>query len=199
MDLYHGTSTEHLDVILRDGLLPRAKTKHSGNWEGRIQSKSEFVYLTTASPVYYAYAAAAERDDEDLVVIQVDPFNLELFPDEDFIAHCLQREQPERELQDLSFEVDPAEYEKVSYLLHSGDPKMLWSRRGPAPALSRPGRGPAPTTEETPALLLRRPSGGLWMQRGRLVSEDHCTPMGPACLPQTRTATGWGYLSQVNS
>ena len=87
----------------------------------------------------------------------------------------------------------------VSYLLHSGDPKMLWSRRGPAPALSRPGRGPAPTTEETPALLLRRPSGGLWMQRGRLVSEDHCTPMGPACLPQTRTATGWGYLSQVNS
>ena len=61
--------------------------------------------------------------------------------------------------------------EEVSYLLHSGDPKMLWSRRGPAPALSRPGRGPAPTTEETPALLLRRPSGGLWMQRGRLVSE----------------------------
>ena len=43
----------------------------------------------------------------------------------------------------------------------------------------QPGHGPAPTTEETPALLLGRPSGGLWMQRGRLVSEDHCTPMAP--------------------
>ena len=76
---------------------------------------------------------------------------------------------------------------------------MLWLPAWPAPALLRPGDGPAPTTEETPALLRRRPSGGLWMQRGRLVSEDHCTPMGPACLPQAWTATGWGYLSHVNS
>ena len=50
---------------------------------------------------------------------------------------------------------------------------MLWLPAWPAPALLRPGDGPAPTTEETPALLRRRPSGGLWMQRGRLVSEDH--------------------------
>ena len=56
---------------------------------------------------------------------------------------------------------------------------MLRSPSRPAPALSQPGHGPAPTTEETPALLLGRPSGGLWMQRGRLVSEDHCTPMAP--------------------
>ena len=67
----------------------------------------------------------------------------------------------------------------VGCLLHSGNPKMLRSPSRPAPALSQPGHGPAPTTEETPALLLGRPSGGLWMQRGRLVSEDHCTPMAP--------------------
>ena len=68
---------------------------------------------------------------------------------------------------------------RVGCLLHSGNPKMLRSPSRPAPALSQPGHGPAPTTEETPALLLGRPSGGLWMQRGRLVSEDHCTPMAP--------------------
>ena len=71
------------------------------------------------------------------------------------------------------------EFVIVGCLLHSGNPKMLRSPSRPAPALSQPGHGPAPTTEETPALLLGRPSGGLWMQRGRLVSEDHCTPMAP--------------------
>ena len=71
------------------------------------------------------------------------------------------------------------ELNEVGCLLHSGNPKMLRSPSRPAPALSQPGHGPAPTTEETPALLLGRPSGGLWMQRGRLVSEDHCTPMAP--------------------
>ena len=56
-------------------------------------------------------------------------------------------------------------------------PRCCGPRRG-LPRLFR-SQATAPTTEETPALLLGRPSGGLLMQRGRLVSEDHCTPMAP--------------------
>ena len=86
----------------------------------------------------------------------------------------------------------------VSYLLHSGNPKMLRSPSRPAPALSRPGTD-QPNDRRDAGTAARAPfrrsldatrSPGL----RRPLHAD-----GPACLPQARTATGWGYLSEVNS
>lgn len=92
MILYHGTSTKHLKSILKNGLQPRNVTGNS-NWEGKIESKAGFVYLTDAYPVYFAFCAAKE-ECEDLLVVAVRVTEKDLYPDEDFIAHCLHREVP---------------------------------------------------------------------------------------------------------
>jgi hypothetical protein len=87
MILYHGTSTKHMDSILKNGLQPRTVTGNS-NWSGKIESKSGFVYLSTAYPVYFAVAAARE-DHEQLLVLQVEVAKRDLYPDEDFVAYAL--------------------------------------------------------------------------------------------------------------
>jgi hypothetical protein len=84
--LYHGTSARHLPSILKSGLQPR-KVHGNSNWEGDIQSKADFVYLTDAYPVYFALAAA--EIGEDLAVIRVEVDERILFPDEDYVALCL--------------------------------------------------------------------------------------------------------------
>lgn len=85
MLLYHGTSTQHLDRILAEGLQPRRVTGQKSNWEGDIESKPGFVYLSAAYAVYYAVEAAGEPHHP--VILQVDWDHLELYPDEDFIAY----------------------------------------------------------------------------------------------------------------
>ncbi|MCK9433707.1 MAG: hypothetical protein M0R32_02535 [Candidatus Cloacimonetes bacterium] len=89
--LYHGTSARHLPSILKSGLQPRGFHKNS-NWAGKIISKKDFVYLTDAYPVYFAWAAA--KADEDLVIIRVEVDEKQLYPDEDYIALCLKTHDP---------------------------------------------------------------------------------------------------------
>lgn len=94
MILYHGTTTKHLDAILRDGLLPRRTTKRRSNWKGVIKSKLDFVYLTDAYPVYYAMnpALSGRRQGEsDILVLKVDVDESALYPDEDYIAWEMSR------------------------------------------------------------------------------------------------------------
>lgn len=55
--LYHGTTTEYLNKILAEGLLPRQVTGTS-NWE--LESAEKFTYLTNKWHYYYAYRANEE-------------------------------------------------------------------------------------------------------------------------------------------
>ena len=90
--LYHGTSTKHMDSILKNGLLPRDKTGNS-NWDGPVESKAGFVYLTTAYPVYFAFCTAKE-ENEDLLILRVKVKLADLYPDEDFVAMFLHQHFP---------------------------------------------------------------------------------------------------------
>lgn len=88
MILYHGTSTEYLDTILRDGLQPRRITGQSGNYDREVPSNADFVYLSDAYPAYYATGAVqAENADPAILAVEIDVDDL--YPDEDFIAECL--------------------------------------------------------------------------------------------------------------
>lgn len=131
MVLYHGTSTKHLPRILKEGLLPRSKSKNKGNWEGEIQSKPNLVYLTTAYPVYFAMCAASEPLDQlgesplhvaivkkpqDLVVLKVEVEDSDLYPDEDFIARQLHRQgdYPSLKLPEVIKLTDPIDYKQFA-------------------------------------------------------------------------------------
>ena len=87
MILYHGTSTEFLPQILEKGLLPRSATGLKSHWNGDVESKSDFVYLTTAYPVYFAMNTA---DGSNPVVLKVKVNKKDLYPDEDFVNNVLQ-------------------------------------------------------------------------------------------------------------
>lgn len=91
--LYHGTSVEYLDVILKEGLKPRMDRK--GNWS-EFPSRKDMVYLTTTYALYFANAAARGK----MAILQVDPAceldasaeENTLFPDEDFIAQSVHQQ-----------------------------------------------------------------------------------------------------------
>lgn len=86
--LYHGTSAEHAEAILRDGLLPRQATGKS-NWDHTFSSLPDRVYLTTAYALHFAKCAAKGGG---MAVVEVDGAGLtesRLFPDEDFVAQGL--------------------------------------------------------------------------------------------------------------
>lgn len=87
MILYHGTSTQFLPRILKEGLLPREVTRMASHWEGDVESKPDLVYLTTAYPVYFAIQACEEPYNP--VVLQVSVSMKSLYPDEDFLAQML--------------------------------------------------------------------------------------------------------------
>jgi len=90
MILYHGTSTEHLSIILANGLQPREVTGVKSNWDGDVESKPDLVYLTTSYPVYFAIAATKEGFHP--VVLEVEVAMSDLFPDEDFVAKLAQEQ-----------------------------------------------------------------------------------------------------------
>jgi hypothetical protein len=108
MILYHGTSTDHLPSLLQAGILPRALTGMASNFEGKVESKPAFVYLSDAYPAYFAWNAA--DDYADLVLVKVDVAEDLLYPDEDFIAFLLSMKAPESQI-DLISTIDPAEYQ----------------------------------------------------------------------------------------
>jgi hypothetical protein len=84
MKLYHGTNARYLDAILKDGLVPRGKSK--GNWKHTITSNPNAIYLTTAYALYFAMNSLDPKKDEKMLVVEVDTAKLNflnLAPDED--------------------------------------------------------------------------------------------------------------------
>ncbi|MCS4089576.1 hypothetical protein [Rhizobium sp. BK176] len=67
MRLYHGTSSKHLDAILKHGLVPRGD--RPSNWAAA--SANDRVYLTDAYGLYFAQSARKEVG-EDLVIVEID-------------------------------------------------------------------------------------------------------------------------------
>jgi hypothetical protein len=113
MILYHGTSSEHLEAIRKTGLQPRRITKRRSNWKGSIESKRDFVYLTDAYPVYYAMnPALGERGKQpDILIFKLEVDESQLYPDEDFIAWEMARNDEGLSVRDLIAEIDPADFQ----------------------------------------------------------------------------------------
>src|SRR5438552_677016 len=87
--LYHGTSSQHLEAILRNGIEPRAVRGAPSNWQ-ELPSHPEMVYLTTTYPGYYAAANLEPTDSLLLVEVEVARLDSKLFyPDEDYLGHLL--------------------------------------------------------------------------------------------------------------
>lgn len=110
MHLYHGTSTEHLESILRDGIQPRQVTGLPSNWERDVPTMPGYVWLTAAYAVYYAVEAA--REGHDAVILRVDWDRLKLFPDEDFIAGHTSDNTRESWKSERA-RIDPADYKEL--------------------------------------------------------------------------------------
>ena len=92
MLLYHGTSAKHLESVLTNGLRPRGDGK--GNWE-EYPSRDDMVYLTNSYAFYFA-ACAESDDDSRVLVVEIDTDRLapqRFYPDEDYIARRVMREQ----------------------------------------------------------------------------------------------------------
>lgn len=88
MKLYHGTcGSKHIvNSILKKGIKPRGK--RPGNWAERAPSHPDCVYLTDVYAGYFAICAAGE--DRLGAVFEIDTdqlFEVDLLPDEDFMAH----------------------------------------------------------------------------------------------------------------
>lgn len=111
MRLFHGTSTEHLDQILANGIQPRSITGRPSNWENDVPTRTDLVWLTTAYAVYYAVEAAGEEHDP--VLIEVDCKKLpDIFPDEDFIAN-LRSDGTHESWNVERAAIDPRDYEDL--------------------------------------------------------------------------------------
>ena len=82
LTLYHGTTTKHLDHILKKGITPRYKNS-IGNWKDN-PSRDDMVYLSDAYACYFAYVTAGEQGGEPLV-LEVNVKKDRLYPDEDYL------------------------------------------------------------------------------------------------------------------
>lgn len=83
----HGTTSRHLDSILRTGIKPRGRSV--GQWAD-CPSAEGHVYLTNAYALYFARGAV--DTGEDALLIEVDPAKLKtakLYPDEDAVAQVI--------------------------------------------------------------------------------------------------------------
>lgn len=88
MKLYHGTSAQHLDTILSQGLKPRGKS--TGNWSHTTKSRSDCVYLTDAYAPYFCFSAVNGVADAKCLVVEIDTEKMDpvlLLPDEDTLVH----------------------------------------------------------------------------------------------------------------
>jgi hypothetical protein len=70
------------------------------------------VYLTDAYPVYFALVAAFAEGKEpaDLLILQVEVDESELYPDEDFIAWALASDRSDVQQTTLNPFINPADY-----------------------------------------------------------------------------------------
>lgn len=87
--LYHGTSAKYLNAILKNGLQPRDVTKNS-NYDGDFISHGDLVYLTDSHPMFYAVRAV---EKEDVLILKFKVYERELYPDEDYVAQVIARQQ----------------------------------------------------------------------------------------------------------
>lgn len=87
MLLVHGTSSKHLDSILKNGLVPRQEKESC--WE-ECPSHPNRVYLSKAYAFYFAHNFL--KGDEDALLIEVDVDRKNLFPDEDFLGQITDNE-----------------------------------------------------------------------------------------------------------
>ncbi len=81
--LYHGTSIENADRIMKEGFRDRLALK-KGNWAKKVESVGGHVYLTSAYPFFFA-RQAAKKGDKTAAVIKVEVDLEDLYPDEDFL------------------------------------------------------------------------------------------------------------------
>lgn len=101
--LYHGTSAANAHKITKEGLLPRCVHGGPSNFEGKIESKPEYVYLTDAWPVFYGFNSS---ETSDFVVFQVLVYEDELLPDEDFLALVAEQEDRKERKRKLREDMD---------------------------------------------------------------------------------------------
>lgn len=93
MKLYHGTSADLLDQIKANGLQPRAKSRHKGNWKHTIQSNRNAVYLTDAYPFHFAATSGPNKPGLILEIAEESLLPWLLCPDEDAIEQSTRRTQ----------------------------------------------------------------------------------------------------------
>lgn len=86
MRIYHGTSAEHVEAILQEGIKPRALTGQSPVVGQHTSSYA--VYLTTAFPFMFAFFAGDETGKRTVFEIETDALNQNLLcPDEHVLAY----------------------------------------------------------------------------------------------------------------
>lgn len=94
MRLYHGTSVDRADCIMRDGLLCRDDTQ-LGNYSAELASNPHYVYFTDAYPFFFAANAVGETDERGSVVAVDIPDEFDVLdPDEDFIRELYKDGEP---------------------------------------------------------------------------------------------------------
>lgn len=94
MKLYHGTNHRHLDAILKGGLKPRSRTRHS-NWKHSVESSPDAVYLTLANAIFFGWQACSPKGPDKVAIIEIETDTLihdRLIPDEDAIEQIMRRQ-----------------------------------------------------------------------------------------------------------
>lgn len=107
--LYHGTNSENLKGILKEGIKPRNK-KTKGNWE-KIPSREGFVYLSDTYAGYYAVCSIKNKVLKP-ILIEVEVEAEKLYPDEDFIGQILIRKSG-KNIFDITNSVDIENYKDL--------------------------------------------------------------------------------------
>tara|TARA_R100001443_G_scaffold487_6_gene2021 strand:- start:1121 stop:1840 length:720 start_codon:yes stop_codon:yes gene_type:complete len=91
--LYHGTDTDNLEKILKEGIKPRGTNK--GNWaHAGLYSNNKLIYLTDTYAWYYA-VNQANHDNKNCTVLQVEVDTDDLYCDEDLFMQASTKEKKE--------------------------------------------------------------------------------------------------------
>ncbi len=130
IEIFHGTTTEHLDDIIKNGLKPRNKTKRKkSNWS--LASRLNHVYLSLSYSGYFAICALDKKFKYEPVILKIkipkNKFN-NLYPDEDFLGQAFQPHYPNIDLIELTKSIDlekfkntwPLSLEKIGNVSYKG-------------------------------------------------------------------------------
>lgn len=116
MILYHGTSAENLENILKEGLQPRKITGKTV-YEKKELSHPDFVYLTRTFPVAYAYSIP---DVKKIAILRIEVDEKDFYPDEDYVErHSLYVQGNKLVLTSINPKDHKDLWEKSLELMHS--------------------------------------------------------------------------------